>query len=148
MKVKEIADLVGISVRTLHHYDAIGLLTPEQTTHAGYRIYSNKDLETLQQILFFRELGFPLKKIKEIIHSPSFDQQEALEIQHKMLLEKRYRLDKMIKTIEKTILHSKGEVQMSNQEKFEGFDFSHNPYAQEAREIWGDAAVDEANEQT
>lgn len=148
MKVKEIADLVGISVRTLHHYDAIGLLTPEQTTHAGYRIYSNKDLETLQQILFFRELGFPLKKIKKIIHSPSFDQQEALEIQHHMLLEKRNQLDKMIKTIEKTIQHSKGEIQMSNREKFEGFDFIHNPYEQEAREKWGDTAVDEAKEQT
>ncbi len=148
MKVKEIADLVGISVRTLHHYDAIGLLTPEKTTQAGYRIYSNKDLETLQQILFFRELGFPLKKIKEIIHSPSFDQQEALEIQHNMLLKKRNQLDTMIKTIEKTIQHSKGEIQMSNQEKFEGFDFSHNPYEQEARKKWGDTAVDEANEQT
>ena len=89
MKVKEIADLVGISVRTLHHYDEIGLLIPEKTTDAGYRVYSDKNLETLQQILFFKELGFPLKKIKEIIDSPSFDRQEALELQHKMLLEKR-----------------------------------------------------------
>ncbi len=64
MKVKEVADLVGISVRTLHHYDEIGLLTPEKTTDSGYRIYSDRNLETLQQILFFRELGFPLKKLK------------------------------------------------------------------------------------
>jgi len=146
MKVKEVADLVGISVRTLHHYDEIGLLTPAETTAAGYRVYSDSNLETLQQILFFKELGFPLKKINEIIEKPSFDRQEALIMQHKMLLEKKCRLDKMIKTIEKTIQHSKGEIHMSNQERFAGFDFSHNPYEQEAREKWGDKAVDEANE--
>lgn len=146
MKVKEVADLVGVSVRTLHHYDEIGLLIPEETTESGYRVYSDENLETLQQILFFKELGFPLKKIKEILLSPSFDRQEALEMQRKMLLEKRSRLNKMIGTIEKTIQHSKGEIQMSNKEKFEGFDFSHNPYEQEARERWGDKAVDEANE--
>lgn len=146
MKVKEVADLVGISVRTLHHYDEIGLLTPEETTEAGYRIYSEKDLENLQQILFFKELGFPLKKIKEIMESPSFDRLEALEMQHHMLLEKKSQLEKMIHTVEKTIQHSKGELKMSNKEKFEGFDFSHNPYEKEARERWGDQAVDEANE--
>ncbi len=70
MKVKEVASLVGISVRTLHHYDEIGLLTPDETTESGYRLYSNENLETLQQILFFKELGFPLKKIKDIIMSP------------------------------------------------------------------------------
>jgi len=146
MKVKEVADLVGISVRTLHHYDEIGLLTPEKTTSAGYRIYSDKNLETLQQILFFKELGFPLKKIKEIIDNPSFEYQEMLEMQHKMLIEKKKQLEKMIATIEKTIQHSKGEIQMSIQEKFDGFDFSKNPYEEEARKRWGDKAVDEANE--
>lgn len=145
MKVKEIADLVGISVRTLHHYDEIGLLNPDDTTEAGYRIYSDDNLETLQQILFFKELGFSLKKIKEILYNPSFDRQEALIIQHNMLLEKRNRLNQMIETIEKTIQHSKGEIQMSNQEKFIGFDFSDNPYEKEARDKWGDQAVDEAN---
>lgn len=145
MRVKEVANLVGISVRTLHHYDEIGLLTPEETTESGYRLYSDDNLDTLQQLLFFKELGFPLKKIKEIISSPTFDRQEALLLHQKMLLEKRSRLDQMITTIEKTIQHSKGEIEMSNKEKFEGFDFSHNPYEQEARERWGNEAVDQAN---
>ncbi|MDQ0340782.1 DNA-binding transcriptional MerR regulator [Caldalkalibacillus uzonensis] len=142
MSVKEVADLVGISVRTLHYYDEIGLLTPEETTPSGYRLYSDDNLETLQQILFFKELGFPLKQIKEIISSPSFNRLEALQQHRKMLLEKRSRIDRMINTIDKTIQHMKGEIQMTNKEKFEGFDFSHNPYEQEARERWGDEAVD------
>src|SRR5690625_4182591 len=144
MKVKEVADLVGISVRTLHHYDDIGLLQPEKTM-SGYRQYSDEDLEILQQILFFRELDFPLKKIKEIINRPSFNRVEALELHRKMLLEKRSRLNQMIQTIDKTIQHTKGEINMTNQEKFSGFDFSDNPYEQEARKRWGDQAVDDSN---
>lgn len=146
MKIKEVADLVGISVRTLHHYDEIGLLVPDDTTEAGYRIYSDENLEMLQQILFFKELDFPLKKIKEIIERPTFERQEALEIQHGMLLDRKSRLEKMIRTIEKSLQYEKGEITMSNKEKFEGFDFSHNPYEQEAREKWGDKAVNQANE--
>jgi DNA-binding transcriptional MerR regulator len=144
MKVKEVADLVGISVRTLHHFDDIGLLIPAKTI-SGYRQYSDENLEILQQILFFRELGFPLKEIKEIINRPSFDRSEALELHRKMLLEKRSRLDKMIQTIDKTIKHTKGEINMTDQEKFVGFDFSNNPYEQEARDRWGDQVVDESN---
>lgn len=142
MRVKEVADLIGISVRTLHHYDEIGLLVPDEVTESGYRRYSDRNLETLQQILFFRELGFPLKQIRAILEDPGFDQEQALELHRKMLLEERSRLDRMIATIEKTIRHKKGEIEMTNEEKFEGFDFSHNPYEQEARERWGDEAVD------
>lgn len=145
MKVKEVAKLTGISVRTLHHYDEIGLLSPKRIAESGYREYTDEDLETLQQILFFRELGFPLKKIKDVLNSPSFDRQEALLLQQKMLLEKRSRLDQMILLIERTIQHAEGEIQMTNKEKFEGFDFSHNPYEQEARERWGNEAVERSN---
>lgn len=144
MKVKEVADLVGISVRTLHHYDEIGLLTPSEVTDSGYRLYSNENLELLQQILFFRELDLPLKKIKEIVNDESFDSQEALAMHRRLLLEKRGRIDRMIATIDKTLRYSKGEITMTNKEKFEGFDFSHNPYEQEARERWGDKAVDDS----
>ncbi|UAT30949.1 MerR family transcriptional regulator [Bacillus badius] len=145
MKIKEVADIAGISVRTLHHYDQIGLLRPTSTTEAGYRLYTDEDLEALQQILFFKELGFPLKKIKEIIESPSFNRQEALELHQKMLLEKRRRLDQMIATVAKTIQHMKGDIHMTNKEKFAGFDFSQNPFEQEARERWGNEAVDASN---
>ena len=145
MKVKEVAELAGISVRTLHHYDEIGLLVPSVRTESGYRMYSDDDLATLQQILFFRELGFPLKKIKAIITSPSFDRKEALELHRNMLLEKRRRIDRMIATLDKTIQHMKGDIEMTIEEKFAGFDFSRNPYEREARERWGDEAVDQAN---
>jgi DNA-binding transcriptional MerR regulator len=146
MKVKEVADLVGISVRTLHHYDEIGLLTPEQVTDSGYRLYSDANLETLQQILFFRELDFPLKKIKEIITSPDYDPSEALMLQRRMLVDRRMQLDRMITTIDNTIRHSKGEIEMTNKEKFQGFDFSKgNEYEEEARQRWGDKTVDDSN---
>lgn len=146
MKVKELSKLTGISVRTLHHYDAIGLLRPAKLTEAGYRLYSHENVVTLQQILFFRELGFPLKQIKEILETPSFNRREALEIQRNMLLEKRAQLDNMILTIEKTIQDDKGVYQMTNEERFTGFNFSENLYEEEARERWGNQAVEESTE--
>lgn len=145
MKVKEVADLTGVSVRTLHHYDEIGLLVPDDVTEAGYRVYSNENLTTLQQILFFREVGFPLKKIKELLDSPSFNRLEAFELQRDMLVAKRRQLETMIETIDKTLRSERGEMTMTNEEKFKGFDFSSNPYEQEARDRWGDEAVDKAN---
>ena len=92
MKIKEVAQLTGVSVRTLHHYDAIDLLKPDQLTEAGYRLYSDTNLLRLQQILFFKELGFPLKEIKDILNQPDFDRQDALMLQHQMLLDKQKKL--------------------------------------------------------
>ncbi|MDV2883694.1 MerR family transcriptional regulator [Alkalihalophilus pseudofirmus] len=143
VKVKELAVLVGISVRTLHHYDEIGLLKPDTITDAGYRYYSENNLDTLQQILFYKELGFSLKHIKDVMKDPDFNQEEVLVWQRKMLLEKRDKLDQMIVTIDKTLQYKKGDIHMTNEEKFKGFDFSHNPYEQEAREHYGDKKVDE-----
>jgi len=145
MRVKEVAELAGISVRTLHHYDEIGLLVPDGVTEAGYRIYSERNLEMLQQILFFRELGFPLKRIKEIVTDPKFDRLAAMEMHRNMLLERRKRLDSMLSVLDKTIRHAKGEIEMTVKERFEGFDFSKNPYEEEARKRWGDEAVDRSN---
>ncbi|WP_026674084.1 MerR family transcriptional regulator [Alkalihalobacterium bogoriense] len=141
MKVKEVANLVGISVRALHHYDEIGLLSPKVKSEKGYRLYSDNDLEKLQQILSFKELGFSLKQIKEIVNDPSFNRDEALQRQKRMLVEKRNRIDTMIETIEKTIQNAKGEVTLTNKEKFSGFDFKKNHYEQEARNRWGKMVV-------
>lgn len=145
MKVKEVAKLSGVSVRTLHHYNEIGLLIPDEFTEAGYRLYSDDNLVTLQQILFFRALGFPLKKIKELLNRSDFDRLEALELQRSMLFEQRKKLNEMIETIEKTIIQEKGGNKMSNEEKFKGFDFSVNEYEQEAKKRWGNKSVDQAN---
>ncbi len=146
MSVKELANLVGISVRTLHHYDEINLLNPSKISEAGYRLYSEDNLDRLQQILFFKELDFPLKKIKQILDDPSFNKQEALQLHKKMLMDKRNHIDQMIQTINQTTKHFKGEINMTNEEKFIGFDFNKNEYEQEAREKWGGKTVDKANE--
>lgn len=115
--VKQVSDLTGISVRTLHYYDQIGLLKPSEITAAGYRLYSDKELETLQQILFFRELELPLKEVKEVLTSPSFDKRKALADQRKLLTLKRNRLDDLIELINKTL---QGDNTMS----FREFDMS------------------------
>lgn len=146
MKIKEAADLVGISVRTLHYYDEIDLLRPSQTTTAGYRIYTEEDLDELQQILLFREMGFPLNKIREIMSDPDFCRTEALKMHRQLLIDKRKQLDQMIETVDKTIKYARGEIAMTNKEKFQGFDFSHNPHEAESRKRWGDETVDAANE--
>src|SRR5699024_8102020 len=132
MKVKEVAVLVGTSVRTLHHYDEIGLLTPDKTK-TGYRIYSQDHLATLQQILFFREYDFSLQKIKEIIHRPTFERKEPLQFHKNMLHDKREKLDQMIRTVKQTIQHMEVEMDITNEEQFVGFDLTENKYEEEAR---------------
>ncbi|HEU4965241.1 MAG TPA: MerR family transcriptional regulator [Bacilli bacterium] len=148
-KVKELAQLAGVSVRTLHHYDEIGLLTPQTVTDAGYRLYSDRELERLQQILFFREIGLTLQEIKAILDSPAFDRRRALETHRELLLQKKQRLEEILDTVDKTIDSIKGGNKMSDQELFEGFDETpfeehKRKYAQEAREKYGEAAVEAA----
>ena len=145
LQVKEVAKLTGVSVRTLHYYDEINLLTPNKLS-SGYRQYKECHLERLQQILFFKNIGFSLKAIKNMIDNPNFNQLEALQLQKELLMKKRKHIDTLIKTVNKTIDYQKGEIYMSQEEKFIGFDFSKNEYEQEARERWGDKAVDDSNE--
>ena len=103
MRISEVAKLTGITVRTLHYYDEVGLLKPSEITEAGYRLYSREDLEILQQILFFRELDFPLSQIKEIMNNPNYDKEEALKKQKELLIQQRQRIEGLIKLIEKRI---------------------------------------------
>lgn len=147
MKVKALADMVGISVRTLHHYDALGLLKPDQVSEAGYRLYSSENVAQLQHILFFRELDFSLAQIKSIVTDPGFDRLKALEQHRERLLQKQRRLGVLLQTLDRTIQDAKGEINMSDTEKFKGFDFSHNPYEAEARQRWGDEAVNASQAQ-
>lgn len=100
MTVKEIAELTHISARTLHYYDEIGLLEPTAKSEAGYRLYDDKALETLQQILFFREFDIPLKEIKALMNSPVFDRNQILQMQRKMLVAKKERVERLIASID------------------------------------------------
>lgn len=109
MTVKEIAEITEISARTLHYYDEIGLLKPTAKSEAGYRLYDDKALETLQQILFFREFDIPLKEIKSIITSPDFDRNQILQMQRKMLVAKKERMERLIASIDDIL---KGENKM------------------------------------
>jgi DNA-binding transcriptional MerR regulator len=145
--VKEVAALSGISVRTLHYYDEIGLLPPTRVTEAGYRLYDDRALALLQQILFFRELDFPLQDIRAILGDPGYDQTQALRRQRELLLLKRGRLDRLIALVESNL---KGESSMA----FEAFgaaelETARTQYADEARRRWGGtAAYEESQKRT
>ncbi len=117
-KVKEVADMVGITVRMLHHYDQIGLLKPQSVNSAGYRLYGDNDLEKLQQILFFKELDFSLKQIKELMDSPGFDRHETLRSHRTLLVKKKGTArKKIIKTVDSTIQSIQGGKTMTTKKK-------------------------------
>ena len=107
--VKEMSNITGISVRTLHYYDEIGLLVPTAKSDAGYRLYDDKALETLQQILFFREFDIPLKEIKSIMDNPVLDKTSILQMQNEMLMAKKARMERLIASIDDIL---KGENKM------------------------------------
>jgi DNA-binding transcriptional MerR regulator len=139
--VKAVADLAGVSVRTLHHYDAIGLLRPASVSPAGYRLYTDADLERLQQILFFRELGFGLQEIKAIMESPGFDRKEALATHRRLLVEQQKRLARLISAIDRTIDAIERGVPVSKDDLFAGFDETQlQQYREEALARWGKTA--------
>lgn len=140
MLINEIAKLTGVSVRTLHYYDQIGLLKPSSVDKQnGYRFYDEKSLERMQEILFYRELDLPLKTISEILSSPSYDKTEALRKQRQLLILKKERLERLITALDSA---EKGEGIMS----FKAFDNSEfeavrEKYAKEAKEKWGSTAA-------
>ncbi|MDO5690151.1 MAG: MerR family transcriptional regulator [Tissierellia bacterium] len=146
MNAKEVTKMTGVSVRTLHHYDQIGLLMPDRDPDNGYRVYSDEDLDRLQQILFFKACGFPLAQIKKLIDHPDFDRFEAFKMQKKALLHERNRIEGMIGLLERTMRSMRGGEILKREEKFEGFDFTSNPYEEEARMRWGDQGINQANE--
>ncbi|MGP4076680.1 MerR family transcriptional regulator [Halobacillus sp. K22] len=142
-KVKEVASLAGVSVRTLHHYHDIGLLSPSEVKSNGYRYYSEKDIARLQQVLFFREMDFSLSKIKKILEAPDFDQEKVLRRHKKILLEKSRRLERIILSVDQTLQSLEGGNHMTNRDRFQPFDKSQieqheKMYEQEVKKRWGE----------
>ncbi len=143
--VKKLADIAGISVRTLHYYDEMGLLKPKSRTANGYRYYDDGAIVRLQQIMFFRELGFGLDEIKKILADPDFDVIQALQSHRTLLLKKSERISELVTTIEKTIKNLKGETDMPIKDYYEGFsDEQIEKYRQEVRERWGEKTLEDS----
>lgn len=149
--IRALAELAGVSARTLRYYDEIGLLKPLYVTDAGYRFYGENEVMRLQQILFYRERGFDLKTIRQILSGDSFDIMHALE-EHLLALEKQKKhVDSLILTVKQTIHSMKGDYQMSNKEKFEAFkknliEENEKAYGAEIRQRHGDAEIDASNQ--
>jgi len=148
--VQKLAELAGISKRTLRYYDELDILKPARINSSGYRIYGQAEVNKLQQILFYRELGLSLESIKELITSPSFDITNALKGHHKKLLEKKAQLELLIANVEKTLASTEGRIKMTDQEKFAGFkqrmiDENEEKYGEEIRKKYGDETVDKSN---
>ena len=136
--VGQVAGFAGVTVRTLHHYDEIGLLVPSERSHAGHRRYSDADLDRLQRILFYRELGFPLDEVAALLDDPEADPQEHLRRQHRLLTSRIEKLQKMAAAVEHAMEASKMGIDLTPEEKFEVFgDKDPEQYAEEAEQRWG-----------
>jgi len=143
--VRQLARLASVSVRTLHHYDRIGLLKPASHGSNGYRQYGEKEAVVLQQILFFRELGFSLAETRAIVSRPDFNVREALESHRTMLVKKAEHITGLLETVDRTIRHLEGEIDMKMSEYYEGLsDDQIEEYRKEARQRWGEDAVNES----
>ena len=135
--VGQVAALAHLTVRALHHYDEIGLLSPSDRSAAGYRLYSDADLERLQQILFYRELGFPLNQVAGILNGGAADTASHLRTQHRLLRERIEQLQAMLGAIEKTLEAGHMGVRLTPDERFEVFGtFVPEDYDQEVQERW------------
>lgn len=148
--VGQLSKLARVSVRTLHHYDEIGLLEPSGRSRAGYRLYTDRDLERLQQVLFFRELGFALEDIGRILSDPGFDRREALCAQRSLLVDKLERLKSVLALVDRTLGSLETGANMTDEEMFEVFgDFDPHEHEEEAQRRWGDTdAYKESHERT
>ena len=147
--ISQLSKLSGVSARTLRYYDEINLLHPSRTNEAGYRFYGDKEVNLLQQILFYRERGLSLEKIRFILYDENFDMLKALNEHLTELENRRERLSKLRDTVKDTIASVKGEFIMRDSEKFEAFkkdivDQYEKLYGEEAREKYGDSEVDMA----
>ena len=134
LTVSEAAALCGLSVRALHYYDEIGLLKPAETTEAGYRFYCDAEMSTLQQIVFYRELGLSLKEISAILSDPEYDKTKALREHRQLLLLKREQLDGMLRLVDETL---GGKAMTAPKTTMADITAATEKYAQEVKERWG-----------
>ena len=149
--IRELSELAGVSARTLRYYDEIKLLRPTRTSEAGYRFYGTKEVELLQQILFYRERGMELEQIKGILYDPNFDLRNALEEHLLELEQQRRRTEQLIHNIRQTIASMEGEYEMSDKERFEAFkkemvEENEKQYGDEIREKYGEEEVTAYNQ--
>lgn len=149
--VQKLGRLAGVSGRTLRYYDEIGILKPARINSSGYRLYGQAEVDKLQQILFYRELGISLSSIEKLIAAPDFDGLVALKDHRKNLLKKRERLDLLIANVEKTIKSKEKNITMSDKEKFKGFKKAmvaenEKKYGKEIRGKYGTETVEKSNE--
>ncbi|MEU6088266.1 MerR family transcriptional regulator [Streptomyces sp. NPDC047085] len=139
--VGQVAGFAGVTVRTLHHYDEIGLLVPSERTHAGHRRYADADLDRLQQILFYRELGFPLDEVAALLDDPETDPRVHLRRQHDLLTARIEKLQKMAAAVEHAMEARTMGINLTPEERFEVFgdeDPFKEEYSEEAEQRWGD----------
>jgi len=149
--IQKLAGLAGVSTRTLRYYDEMGILKAARINSSGYRIYGQKEVDLLQQILFYRALEVELETIRMIMTAPGFNGIHALGEHHDKLLEKRKQLDRLIENVEKTIASAEGRETMSDKEKFEGFkkrivDENEKKYGEEVRVKYGSDTVNKSNQ--
>jgi DNA-binding transcriptional MerR regulator len=139
LRVGEVANLAHVTVRALHHYDRIGLLRPSGHTDAGYRLYTEEDLERLQTVLLFKELGFGLGEIRDLLAEPGFERRDALRAQRAQLVRRSERLDAMLALIDRTLMAMDEGIPMERDDLFEVFgDFDPTEHEAEAEARWGE----------
>lgn len=148
--VRKLAKMSGVSPRTLRYYDEINLLKPARIEASGYRYYGQRQIDQLQQILLYRELGFPLMEIGRLMSADGFDREQAFLCHLRSLQSKRDQLDVLIANVTRSLQTMKGESNMTDSQKFEGFkqaliDENEQKYGQEVRERFGDGEMDRAN---
>ena len=149
--IKKLAEMAGITTRTLRYYDDIDLLKPSEVNENNYRIYDEKNVNKLQQILFYRSLNFPLQEIKKIMDDPNFSRIDALKQQQRLLLQEQEKINTLLTNIDLTIKDYQGEIEMTDTEKFKAFKktkISENEakYGMEIRQKYGSKTIEQSNQ--
>lgn len=148
--IRALADMAGVTTRTLRYYDRIGLLAPAHINASGYRVYTSREADTLQQILLYKSFGMPLCEIRQVLQAPPYNREQALLRQLSQLEQQRKQIDRLIENVSHTIQYERGEREMPDEEKFQGFkqelvEENERNYGDEIREKYGEDTVAQSN---